>query len=277
MSRFYTVLCLMIAAAIGCLMVIAVAHADTVRWPIAEMNRIIDQTNFIVDDKCSGTLISVKERILLTNNHCVEARVSVVEDEITSAAGEISKIKREKFEDVPVVQNHYKGFAQVGSSSYQTEIVAHDKNRDLAILRFKQDAIPQTVAARLLPDGVDLVRGQATITVGNPMLLEASVVTGEISSLTRQIEVNGIRRDYIQVSGGLFGGNSGGALYDGDGRLIGGPAAGSQSATFIGLAIPIQSVKDFLKQQCLASIFDAKADDAACRTDREKKAAGGDK
>ena len=66
-------------------------------------------------------------------------------------------------------------------------------------------------------------------------------------------------------------------LMIGDGRLIGVPAAGSQSATFIGLAIPIQSVKDFLKQQCLASIFDAKADDAACRTDREKKAAGGDK
>ena len=240
-------------------------------WPIADMNKMVDQTNFIVDDRCSGTLISLKEKLLLTNNHCVQHKVSVIEEEIVGEDGSINKVKREKFDDIPVTQNHYKGFAQVGSSAFQTEIVAHDKKRDLAILRFKQDAIPFVIAAPILPNGIDLVRGELITIVGNPMLMEASVVRGEISSLTRQIEVGGDKRDYIQISGGMFGGNSGGALYNERGQLIGIPAAGSPSATFIGLAIPVQSAKDMLKQHCLASVFDPQADDVKCKAEKEKK------
>lgn len=246
-------------------------------WPIAEMNKMVDQTNFIVDDRCSGTLISLKEKLLLTNDHCVRHKVSIIEEEITGDDGSINKVKREKFDDVPVTQNHYKGFAQVGASNYVMEIVAHDKKRDLAILRFKQDTIPFTIAAPILPNGIDLVRGELITIVGNPMLLEASVVRGEISSLTRQIEVGGDKRDYIQVSGGMFGGNSGGALYNDRGQLIGVPAAGSPSATFIGLAIPIQSAKELLKQHCLASVFDPQADDVKCKADKDKKAEKSDK
>lgn len=251
----------------------AFATGSTDPWP--DMNKQIDQTNFIVEQQCSGTLISIKERLILTNDHCVETNVSIVEEEITNEDGEVSKRKREKYMDVKVEQGHYKGFAQVGMSSYLTEIVAHDKKRDLAILRFKQDDIPFTIASPLLPDGIELVRGQRIITVGNPMLLEATLVRGEISSLTRQMEVGGDdKRDYIQMSGGLFGGNSGGALYDEFGRLIGVPAAGSRAATFIGLAIPIQSVKELLRDNCLASVFDSTADDKKCADDKAKAKAG---
>jgi hypothetical protein len=243
------------------------------KWSIADMNKVIDQTNFVVDDKCSGTLISLKEKLILTNDHCVQSRVSIVEEEVTDEDGAVTKRKREKFTDLPVVQNQYKGFALVGSATYQTEIVAHDKKRDLAILRFKQDSIPFTIASPLLPDGIDLVRGQKIYTVGNPAMFEATVVEGIVSSLTRQLAVGGDdKRDYIQVSGGVYGGNSGGALYDEYGRLIGVPAAGFQGGpTYMGFAIPIQSAKELLKQNCLASVWDAKADDAKCVADKAKK------
>lgn len=254
------------------LAVLAMPARAAESWAIADMNRFIDQNNFIVEDRCSGTLISITQRLILTNNHCIRHKVSVVEEEVVGDDGTVQKVKREKFEDVSIVHNHYKGFAQVGSSSFQTEIVAHDEKRDLAILRFKQDAIPFTLAAPLLPDGVELTRGEPVVIVGNPMLLEASVVTGVISSLTRQIEIGGNKRDYIQFSGGAFGGSSGGALYNAKGQLIGVPAAGSPTATFIGLAIPVQSVKEMLRQNCLASVLDAKADDAKCKADKEKKA-----
>lgn len=249
------------------------AEGGRTPWSIADMNKTIDQTNFVVADKCSGTLISLKERIILTNDHCVEANVSVVEEEVTNEDGEVRKVKREKFTDLQVVQNHYKGFALVGSSTYETTIVAHDKKRDLAILRFKQDSIPFTIESSLLPDGIEFVRGQKIYTVGNPAMFEATVVEGIISSLTRQLQVGSSdKRDYIQVSGGVYGGNSGGALYDGYGYLIGVPAAGFQSGpTYMGFAIPIQSAKDLLKANCLASIWDSKADDAKCRDEKEKK------
>ncbi len=240
-------------------------------WSIVDMNKMVDQTNFIVDDKCSGTLISLKEKLLLTNWHCIADQLGFIEEEVTSEDGSVNKVKREKRADVPVTQTHYKGFGVVGASSYLTEIVAHDKKRDLALLRFKQDTIPMTLSSPLLPDGVDLVRGETVITVGNPVLLEASIVRGEISSLTRQLEVGGEKRDYIQMSGGIFGGNSGGALYNEKGQLIGVPAAKSGATDFIGFAIPIQSIKDVLKQNCLASVFDPKADDVKCKADKEKK------
>lgn len=251
--------------------VVASLAAD--KWTVAEMNKVIDQTNFVVDDKCSGTLISLKERLILTNDHCVRSRVRVVEKEEVSEDGAVSKVKREVFDDLPVVQNVYKGFTLVGSATYQTEIVAHDKKRDLAILRFKQDAIPFTIASPLLPDGIEFVRGQKIYTVGNPAMFEATVVEGIISSLTRQLAVGGEdKRDYIQVSGGVYGGNSGGALYDDYGYLIGVPAAGFQNGpTYMGFAIPIQSVKDLLKESCLESVYRATADDAKCKADKEKK------
>jgi S1-C subfamily serine protease len=246
---------------------------DDAAWSNEDMNKLIDQTNFIVDARCSGTLISLQYRLILTNEHCVSHKVTKTDEEVTGEDGEVRKVKREKREDMPVVQNHYDHFAQVGSTDYTTEILAYDRPNDLALLQIKQKEIPFTLAAPLLPDGIDLVRGEPTITVGNPMLLEATEVTGIISSLHRQIAVGGDdKRDYIQFSGGIFGGNSGGALYNAKGQLIGVPGAGSQAATFIGLAIPIERVKALLKKQCMASIWDHKADDAACVKAKEKKA-----
>jgi S1-C subfamily serine protease len=244
-------------------------------WSIDDMNAHVDQTNFIVDNQCSGTLISVKEKLLLTNNHCVERSISVIEEESVDDEGSVVKRKREKFADVPVAQGHYKDFDQTGQSSYLMEIVAHDKKADLAVLRFKQDTIPFTLFSPILPDGIELKRGQPTITVGNPAGLEASVVRGEIMSLTRKLEIGGQERPYIQYSGGTFGGNSGGALYNADGQLIGIPAAGFRDGpTYIGFAIPAQVLRDFLKDSCLESVYNPDADDAKCKADKEAKAKG---
>jgi len=246
----------------------AFAQEDT-PWSIQEMNNLVDQTNFIVDNRCSGTLISLNYKLVLTNYHCVRSKVNQITEDVKKKDGSIVSVKREKFEEVPIVQNRYDGFSMVASSSYQMEIVAGDKERDLAILQFKQKDVPFTKAAILLPDNVKLLRGMHTVTVGNPAMLEASVVRGEISSLTRQLSVGGTKRDYIQISGGLWGGNSGGALFLDDpengGYLIGVPSAGSQSATFIGLAIPIYSIKEFLKQSCFGDVWDKNADDSGCR------------
>jgi S1-C subfamily serine protease len=254
------------------------APAPRPEWSIAEMNRVIDQTNFIVDGKCSGTLISLTHRLILTNHHCVSDKIGTVTEEVTGSDGAVKQIKREKLDDVPVTQNRYDGFALVGSAQWQTTIVAHDKERDLALVQFRQKDIPFTMAAQLLPEEITLMRGMRTVTVGNPAMLEAAVVRGEISSLTRQVQVAGTRRDYIQMSGGVYGGNSGGALFlDGPGFLIGVPAAGFRDATFIGLAVPIQTIRQFLRQACFASVWDKAADDEACRKAKAGEGAKADK
>ena len=262
--------------ALALLLLVTCARAQDARtWDIAAMNRLIDQTNFIVDAKCSGTLISVAHRLILTNHHCVDGRISSRDVEETGADGVVRKVRRERFEDVPVAQNHYAGFAKVGSTSYDTEIVGYDRATDLALIQVRQTDIPFTLAPPLA-DQAAVMRGERVWIVGNPMMLEATVVEGVVSSLHRQLEVAGDdKRDYIQYSGGTFGGNSGGALYNGRGELIGVPAAASRAAAFLGFAVPVSHVRTLLSRSCFGSVHDRRAPSyAACRAGKGQKTEG---
>lgn len=243
-------------------------------WDRDAMNRQIDATNFIVAQGCSGTLIDVKQKLILTNYHCIDGFVRTVEREETGSDGRVVKVKREKLEDVPVTQRSYQGFETVGQATYVTRIVAHKQTRDLALLQIRADSIPQNLASRVAGAEYKTLRGDHAFAVGNPAGLDATVVEGVISSVSRTFEFSWAldeKLPMLQFSGGIFGGNSGGALYDDGGQLIGVPAAGHRAATFIGLAIPAFIIRDFLTEACFASAFDPKADDAKCRADREKK------
>lgn len=261
--------------------IVAVLTATTAQaWDITDMNRAISQTNFIVNGGCSGTLVSIKERIILTNHHCVDDRISVVERDVLTKGGSVRKKRERKYADVPVAQHDYDGFIRLASSSFLTDIVAEDQRRDLAALRFK-GPISHTYASPLVSDDV-VRRGERVYAVGNPAGADATVVEGIVSNVNRTFEfdwTDGARLPMIQFSGGIWGGNSGGALYNARGELIGVPAAMNSRANFIGLAIPISVVKAFLRDYCLARVFDAdaSADDAKCRSavERERRKAEG--
>jgi S1-C subfamily serine protease len=254
-------------------------------WSIADMNKTIDQTNFIVNGGCSGTLISVEEKLVLTNYHCIDNLVSSVEREITNAEGWVRKVRVRIYADVPVLQNRYDGFIRTGSSAYVGEIVFESKTRDLALLKLK-GSIPHTYASPLLPwDGV-VARGDRIYSVGNPAGEDATLGEGIVSNVNRTFDfswTDGAKLAMIQFSGGLFGGNSGGALYNDKGQLIGVPAAGYRAATFIGFAVPVTVVKGFLKDSCYTPDGGEMADgrvnatgriiaDEKCRADKKKKA-----
>jgi S1-C subfamily serine protease len=239
---------------------------------LVTLNNIINQTNFIVGGNCSGTLIDLKEKLILTNHHCVAQKITTVEQDVESN-GRVTKVRIKKSEDVVVEQNTYQGFTKVGTSTYITEIVADNKKVDLALLRIKGE-IPHNIASKVLPEGQKLIRGERVYIVGNPAMQDASLVQGIISNLNRTFELPWTGNEkvpMIQFSGGLYGGNSGGALYNGNGFLIGVPAAGHREATFIGLAIPVDVVKTFLTENCFGKAFNEKADDATCKTKKKEK------
>ena len=241
------------------------------RINLDRLNEIINQTNFIVNNNCSGTLIDLKNKLILTNYHCIDSNVTMIEKEETDSKGRIKKVKSRKYVNVPVSQNTYQGFDKVGSAEYITEIVAENKYRDLALLQIKGDNIPYKFASRIIPDSKKIVRGEKVYVVGNPAMMDASIVEGVISNLNRTFEfpwTDNEKLPMIQFSGGIYGGNSGGALYDSEGNLIGVPAAGFNAATFIGLAIPHTIIKKFLKDKCFAEAYDDKADNEKCE---EKK------
>jgi V8-like Glu-specific endopeptidase len=64
---------------LAALAIAGVAHAEPApRWSIEEMNRTVDQTNVQVGRGCSGTVISVAKKLVLTNNHCVKSSTRIV-------------------------------------------------------------------------------------------------------------------------------------------------------------------------------------------------------
>jgi len=128
------------------------------------------------------------------------------------------------------------------SSGAQTrfDVVGADPLADLAVLRLREaDAPPAT-----LGDADRLRTGQLVIAVGNPLGLAGSVTAGVVSAVGRSLAVNDGRRrrlidDVIQTDAALNPGNSGGALADSAGRVVG---INTAVAGFgLGLAVPINS------------------------------------
>jgi len=240
---------------------------------LTELNQIVEQTNFIVNRGCSGTLVDLKNKLVLTNYHCIDDNVSIVEKEETNTEGVVRKFKSKKYADVILEQNGYNGFDKVSTAMYIGEIVAEQKTVDLAIVKIKSD-IPHKTASKILPESMKVVRGEGVYAVGNPGGMDATIVRGIVSNLNRTFEfpwTDNNKLPMIQFSGGIYGGNSGGALYNDGGYLIGVPAAGFTAANFIGLAVPVDVVRKFMAKNCLAEAFDEKADNAKCMEEKKAK------
>jgi S1-C subfamily serine protease len=120
------------------------------------------------------------------------------------------------------------------------DIVGADPLADLAVLRLREAGGP----AATLGDADTLRIGQLVIAVGNPLGLAGSVTAGVVSALGRSIPARDGRRtrlidDVIQTDAALNPGNSGGALADSAGRVVG---INTAVAGFgLGLAVPINS------------------------------------
>ena len=115
---------------------------------LKKLNEIVEQTNFFVDKGCSGTLIDHKNKLILTNYHCIENKVSIVEVDETNIDGIVKKIRKKKYVDVFVEQNGYEKFEKVSTSTYISEIVAEDKKVDLAVLKIKTE-IPHKISSKI--------------------------------------------------------------------------------------------------------------------------------
>lgn len=258
--------------AIAVLACVLTASPAASEWTnVKDMNAAIDGTNFVVGAGCSGTLISIPEKLILTAYHCIEQNVTTYENEVASPDGVVKKVRQRRYVDVPLVQFTYDGYVQTGSAAYVGEIIAEDQKRDLAIIQFK-GKIPHTYASPLLPDTSEVMRGEKVYVVGNPAMNYGSVVEGIVSSVNRTFEFSWTKNEklaIIQFSGGIVGGNSGGALYNAKGEVIGVPIA--MQASSVGFATPVTVVKKFMRDNCLVKALDPSADDVKCKADKAKK------
>jgi S1-C subfamily serine protease len=138
--------------------------------------------------------------------------------------------------------------------SHDAKLIGFDANKDLAVLRIKDELPDLRPIAR--GDSNDLIVGQKVLAIGNPFGLDHTLTTGVVSALDREMaSIAGTTIDnVIQTDASINPGNSGGPLLDSSGRLIGvntmivGPA--KQSAG-IGFAVPVNTVERVIPQLIL--------------------------
>lgn len=134
-------------------------------------------------------------------------------------------------------------------------VVAADRSTDLAVVRVPRNNLPVPEYADSLPQ-----RGELAIAIGSSLgFLETSVSVGVVSGLSRELPGSVLQGErslvnLIQTDAAISPGNSGGALVDGQGRIIGITQAyipPETGAVSIGFAIPSTTVT-FIVDQLLA-------------------------
>lgn len=134
--------------------------------------------------------------------------------------------------------------------SYNAKVIGLDPNTDLAVLKIEEKNLPFVKYGN--SDAVKV--GEWVLAVGNPFNLTSTVTAGIVSAKGRTIGLLGNANDpnsrplesFIQTDAAINRGNSGGALVNTNGELIGVNAAiASQTGTYegYGFAIPINLVK----------------------------------
>ena len=132
----------------------------------------------------SGVIISA-DGYIVTNNHVVDGA-----DELTVTLND--------------------------NSEYSARIIGADKTTDLALIKINGKNLPAITIA----NSNDLKIGEWVLAVGNPLGLNNTVTAGIVSAKARSLGANGVE-SFIQTDAAINQGNSGGALVNTRGELVG--------------------------------------------------------
>jgi len=157
----------------------------------------------------SGVIIST-DGFIITNNHVID-----------------------EADEVKVLLNDEREFT--------AKVIGTDPKTDVAVIKIEAENLP----AATLADSTKLRVGDVVFAIGNPLGVGQTVTMGIVSATGRRVgildEVGGYE-DFIQTDAAINQGNSGGALIDARGRLVGINSAiisTSQGNIGIGFAIPV--------------------------------------
>lgn len=175
----------------------------------------------------SGVIIT-SDGYILTNNHVVNEESSDYYYQVSSA----NKITVRLYND---------------DTEYSATIVGTDELTDLAVLKI--DA--ENLTAAELGDSDSVCVGEFAMAIGNPLEMSNTVTAGIISAVGREItDVDSTQYKLIQTDAAINSGNSGGALVNADGKVIGINTLklSGTAVEGIGFAIPINDTLDIIDQ-----------------------------
>ncbi len=200
--------------------------AITVEYSV---NSIFNRTPGTATAKGSGVIIS-EDGYILTNNHVVNSSSS--SSNVFYEVGEASKVTVKLYND---------------DTEYEGEIIGTDSQTDLAVIKIDKTGL--TVAE--LGDSDSVQVGEFAMAIGSPLGLDNSVTAGIVSAVNREVlDEDGNKYIAIQTDAAINSGNSGGALVNSKGQVIGINTLklSGDGVEGVGFAIPINSTKDIYQQ-----------------------------
>ena len=174
----------------------------------------------------SGVVIT-DDGYILTNNHVVSSSSSSSYYQVSKA----TKITVTLYND---------------TTEYEAKLVGSDEQTDLAVLKIEKTGL----TAAELGDSSKVQVGEFAMAIGNPLNMASTVTTGVISATNRTITSDNVTYKVIQTDAAINSGNSGGALINADGKVIGINTLklSGSGVEGIGFAIPINDTIDVYKQ-----------------------------
>ncbi len=135
-------------------------------------------------------------------------------------------------------------------SAYEAEVIGGDEFTDLAVIKIDPTKAKLTPAK--IGKSADVKVGSLAVAIGNPLGLEfaGTVTGGYISGVDRKITTDGRTHSLIQTDAAINAGNSGGALVNASGEIIGINTAkiGATGVEGIGFAIPVDTAKPIIDE-----------------------------
>lgn len=175
----------------------------------------------------SGIIIS-EDGYILTNNHIVNSSSTSYYYEL----GKANKVTVTLYND---------------STKYDATIVGTDSQTDLAVIKIEKNGLK----AAELGDSDAVQVGEFAMAIGNPLGLTDSVTAGIVSAVNREVsDQDGNSYVAIQTDASINSGNSGGALVNSKGQVIGVNTLklSGTGVEGVGFAIPINSTKEIYEQ-----------------------------
>ena len=126
----------------------------------------------------------------------------------------------------------------------EAKLVGADADADIAVLKVQaQDLTPAEFG-----DSAQLLCGDMVVAIGDPLGYRTSITQGIVSALDRVVNVDGVNMEVIQTSAPINFGNSGGALINDCGQVVGITTmkivAQDSTVEGLGFAIPMANVKE---------------------------------
>lgn len=146
----------------------------------------------------------------------------------------------------------------INGKTADATVVGTSERKDLAVISVNLDSLDKETVEEIkiatIGSSDELKVGNGIIAIGNALGYGQSVTTGVVSALNREVSIDGYTNKMIQIDAAINGGNSGGALLNSKGEVVGINSAkyssnamsSSASIEGMGFAIPISDVDELI-------------------------------